>query len=244
MVIRGALAPPQGPVHYNLIVSDPQARVLHGVDHSAYSAQLASDMGAAPYPWEVLREHGLVVAFVYCFGAAFPTLFRLLGPYRHREAPQIAKTELLETIARRGVVGNIAMGLIPILFYALVNLLALAVEYSVRLAELVLPSVFSFHRLEKYLERRTGSFRAYDNLSDAELLALGQRSKAVRRKRAEEQWHKLGFASSREAEKILSARQAEGTSYMDVSLAAFHSPSNAHTRPPASKRKVVGTTKQ
>jgi dimethylaniline monooxygenase (N-oxide forming) len=117
MVIRGALQPPSGPVHYNLIVHDPQARVLHGVDHSSYSAQLATDMGASPYPWQVWWEHGLLVTFVYCFGAAFPTLFRLLGPYQHKDAPRIAKTELLETINRRGLAGNIAMGAIPILFY-------------------------------------------------------------------------------------------------------------------------------
>lgn len=47
------------------------------------------------------------------FGAAFPTFYRLTGPYRSESAPQIVKTELWDTIKRRGVIGNIFMGVIP-----------------------------------------------------------------------------------------------------------------------------------
>lgn len=43
---------------------------------------LARDMGAAPDVFELLRVHGLFVTFVYCFGAAFPTFYRLLGPWQ------------------------------------------------------------------------------------------------------------------------------------------------------------------
>jgi dimethylaniline monooxygenase (N-oxide forming) len=78
------------------------------------------------------------------FGAAFPTFYRLVGPFRSASAPNIAKTELWDTIKRRGVIGNIFMGVIPMAslsapdrsatrtnhqaFYAVVNLLALMLE--------------------------------------------------------------------------------------------------------------------
>jgi len=47
------------------------------------------------------------------FGAAFPTFYRLVGPYRSSQAEGIVKTELWDTIKRRGVIGNIFMGVIP-----------------------------------------------------------------------------------------------------------------------------------
>lgn len=47
------------------------------------------------------------------FGAAFPTFYRLTGPYRSDVAPGIVKTELWETITRRGLLGNLFMGVIP-----------------------------------------------------------------------------------------------------------------------------------
>ena len=62
------------------------------------------------------------------FGAAFPTFYRLTGPFKSASAPTIAKTELLDTIKRRGVIGNIFMGVIPMIFYAWVNLMALFLE--------------------------------------------------------------------------------------------------------------------
>lgn len=47
------------------------------------------------------------------FGASFPTFYRLVGPYKSELAPGIVKTELWETIHRRGLAGNIFMGVIP-----------------------------------------------------------------------------------------------------------------------------------
>jgi hypothetical protein len=47
------------------------------------------------------------------FGAAFPTFYRLTGPYRSKGAQRIVETELWDTIKRRGVIGNIFMGVIP-----------------------------------------------------------------------------------------------------------------------------------
>jgi dimethylaniline monooxygenase (N-oxide forming) len=51
---------------------------------------------------------------LYCsFGAAFPTFYRLVGPYKSDKAAGIVRTELWDTIKRRGVVGNVFMGVIP-----------------------------------------------------------------------------------------------------------------------------------
>jgi dimethylaniline monooxygenase (N-oxide forming) len=51
------------------------------------------------------------------FGAAFPTFYRLVGPYRSSKAEKIVKTELWDTIKRRGVIGNVFMGVIPMVRY-------------------------------------------------------------------------------------------------------------------------------
>jgi dimethylaniline monooxygenase (N-oxide forming) len=61
-----------------------------------------------------LRE---VTALMISFGAAFPTFYRLVGPYRSSQAEKIVKTELWDTIKRRGVIGNIFMGVIPMVRY-------------------------------------------------------------------------------------------------------------------------------
>ena len=47
------------------------------------------------------------------FGAAFPTFYRLIGPFKSGLAPEIVRNELWETIQRRGLAGNIFMGVIP-----------------------------------------------------------------------------------------------------------------------------------
>ncbi len=51
-----------------------------------------------------------------------------VGPYRHPDARRIVETEIYDTIQRRGVVGNLMMGLIPMVFYAWINLAALVME--------------------------------------------------------------------------------------------------------------------
>lgn len=89
---------------------------------------------------------------------------------------------------------------------SIINLLAFSIELAIRAAELVVPSRVSLAKVEKYLEKRTGSFGAYDDLSHEELLALGIKSERIRKKKMEEQWHRLGFASSKEAEELLAAR--------------------------------------
>lgn len=71
----------------------------------------------------------MFVLFVYCFGAAFPTFYRLTGPFKIAKAREIVETELWDTIKRRGVIGNIFMGVIPMVFYAYLNLGAYILEF-------------------------------------------------------------------------------------------------------------------
>lgn len=71
------------------------------------------------------------------FGAAFTTFYRLLGPYRSPLAAQIVKTELWDTVTRRGVLGNVLMGLIPMVFYLALNGLVLCLELVLTLGGLV-----------------------------------------------------------------------------------------------------------
>lgn len=125
--ITGQMSLPTDPPHYYLLSKDT-ARIRYGVDHSAYMSTLARDFGGAPGLWELYREHGLKVMLVYCFGASFVTLYRLVGPFRSKDAPQIARTELAATITRRGFGGNLFFGVIPMVFYGLINAVAWMLE--------------------------------------------------------------------------------------------------------------------
>jgi len=77
------------------------------------------------------------------FGAAFTTFYRLFGPYRSTVAPEIIKTELWETITRRGVIGNVTMGLIPMIFYLTLNFSAFSLDIVWHIIQLAVgkPSV-------------------------------------------------------------------------------------------------------
>jgi dimethylaniline monooxygenase (N-oxide forming) len=100
---------PTDPPHYHLLARK-QARIQYGVDHSAYMSTLAKDFGGAPGLVELWRRHDLGILLIYCFGASFVTFYRLVGPFASPEAPRIARTELAETITRRGVLGNLFFG--------------------------------------------------------------------------------------------------------------------------------------
>ncbi|WVQ68619.1 uncharacterized protein L199_006828 [Kwoniella botswanensis] len=118
---------PKSPETYHLLHS-PTSRIQYGVDHSTYMSTLAKDIGSSPGLFELWWEYGWFVLFVYCFGAAFPTFYRLTGPYRSSKAQGIVETELWETIRRRGPLGNIFMGVIPMTFYAIINISAYLIE--------------------------------------------------------------------------------------------------------------------
>ncbi|KAJ5905160.1 Monooxygenase [Penicillium subrubescens] len=126
-LITGKMAMPTDPPHYHLLAAKT-SRIHYGVDHSAYMSTLARDFGGAPGLMELYREHGLRILLIYCFGASFVTFYRLLGPFKSPVAPEIARTELAETILRRGILGNIFFGLIPMLFYGVVNAVAFVLD--------------------------------------------------------------------------------------------------------------------
>ncbi|KAJ7184298.1 FAD/NAD(P)-binding domain-containing protein [Mycena filopes] len=135
-LLKGQVKKPLPPPHYHLLVKDT-ARIKYGVDHSAYMSTLAKDIGAAPGLWELWWEHGTHVLLCYCFGAAFTTFYRLTGPYRSPLAPETVKTELWDTITRRGLLGNVIMGLIPMIFYLAINGVALGIELVLTLGRVV-----------------------------------------------------------------------------------------------------------
>ncbi|WWC90360.1 uncharacterized protein L201_005293 [Kwoniella dendrophila CBS 6074] len=118
---------PTSPETYHLLHS-PTSRIQYGVDHSTYMSTLSKDIGSSPGLLELWRKYGWFVLFVYCFGAAFPTFYRLTGPFKSEKAKGIVETELWETIQRRGLLGNIFMGVIPMAFYAVINITAYLIE--------------------------------------------------------------------------------------------------------------------
>jgi dimethylaniline monooxygenase (N-oxide forming) len=94
-------------------------------------------MGAAPSISELYFQYGLKMLLIYCFGAAFTPFYRLVGPYKSASAPAIIKGEILDVILRRGVIGNLTMGLIPMIFYGLISAVALCLEIVWRALRLV-----------------------------------------------------------------------------------------------------------
>ncbi|EAW06330.1 flavin-containing monooxygenase [Aspergillus clavatus NRRL 1] len=114
---------PMDPPHYHLL-SAPTSRIQYGVDHSAYMSTLARDFGGAPGLWQLYQRHGLRILLTYCFGATFVTFYRLVGPFASPLAPEIVRAELAETIVRRGVLGNVVFGVVPMVFYGVVNAVA------------------------------------------------------------------------------------------------------------------------
>ncbi|EPQ58604.1 dimethylaniline monooxygenase [Gloeophyllum trabeum ATCC 11539] len=119
-LLKDQVHKPLRAAHYHLLVNE-NARIKYGVDHSTYVSTLAKDIGAAPGLRELWREYGWHVLLCYCFGAAFIPFYRLVGPYKSPVAPMIIKTELWDTITRRGLIGNVMMGLIPMVFYLMLN---------------------------------------------------------------------------------------------------------------------------
>jgi len=131
-LIKGEVRKPLPPPYYHLLVKDT-ARIKYGVDHSTYMSTLAKDIGASPGLWELGREYGTHVLICYCFGAAFTSFYRLVGPFRSDTAPEVIKTEIWDTITRRGIMGNVIMGVIPMAFYTALNLMVWMLEKTLNL---------------------------------------------------------------------------------------------------------------
>jgi dimethylaniline monooxygenase (N-oxide forming) len=126
-LITNRMPMPTDPPHYHLLAAKG-SRIQYGVDHSAYMSTLARDFGGAPGLVELYRRHGLRIFLTYCFGASFVTFYRLVGPFESPAAPEIARTELAETISRRGIIGNLLFGVIPMMFYGVVNAVVLLLD--------------------------------------------------------------------------------------------------------------------
>ncbi|KAJ9642534.1 hypothetical protein H2199_004915 [Coniosporium tulheliwenetii] len=122
-LLLGRMRIPTSPPHYHLLASKG-SRIQYGVDYSAYMSTLARDFGGAPGFIQLYRRHSLRVLLVYCFGASFVTFYRLVGPFESSDAPKIAMTELAETILRRGIIGNLLFGVVPMVFYGVLNAVA------------------------------------------------------------------------------------------------------------------------
>lgn len=118
---------PKDSPHYHLLAGKG-ARINYGVDHSAYMSALAKDFGGAPGIIKLWQRHGWRVLLTYCFGASFVTFYRLVGPFESADAPGITTGELAETVLRRGKLGNLFFGIIPMLFYGLLNAVAWIVD--------------------------------------------------------------------------------------------------------------------
>jgi len=136
LLILGKIDVPKAQPHYRLL-QDPQARIQYGVDFGAYMSTLAKDMGSSPAIIELLKNHGVKTTVSYCFGAAFVPYYRLCGPFADPNASSIAKIELWEAITRRGILGNILFGLIPMITYGILNLCAWVVSWVIATCRLV-----------------------------------------------------------------------------------------------------------
>lgn len=97
---------PKTPSNYYLL-SPPTARIKYGVDHTTYMHTLAADFGGSPALSDLWRTHGAFVTLVYAFSAAFTSHYRLVGPFKSDKAPEVVKTEIWETVTRRGLLGNL-----------------------------------------------------------------------------------------------------------------------------------------
>jgi dimethylaniline monooxygenase (N-oxide forming) len=125
--LLGKMSLPTSPPHYHLL-APTTARIQYGVDHSAYMSTLAKDFGGAPGLLELWRGYGWRVMLTYCFGASFVSFYRLVGPFRWKGAAEVTGGELMETVKRRGLIGNIFFGVIPMMFYGMFNSVALVME--------------------------------------------------------------------------------------------------------------------
>lgn len=126
-LITNQMAMPTTAGHYRLLTKN-NARIEYGVDYSTYMSVLALDFGGAPSIVDLWSIHGLRILFAYCFGASFVSFYRLTGPFASAYAAQVASTELLDTIRRRGIIGNFFFGVVPMLFYGTLNAIAFLLE--------------------------------------------------------------------------------------------------------------------
>jgi len=120
--------------HWRLLAPQTK-RIQYGIDHSSYVYQLAKDVGSTPsfFPPSPIFYKEPKLALAYAMAASFNTCFRLVGPFAFPGASEIVLGELFETVTRRGLYGNVVMGLIPMLWYSWVNLILFLFESAMNL---------------------------------------------------------------------------------------------------------------
>ncbi|KAJ2904126.1 hypothetical protein MKZ38_008844 [Zalerion maritima] len=117
--------------HYR-ILTPPGSRVRYGVEHEAYSWQLASDMGVAPGITDVLKlgwngpkRSWYRLPYIWAGGNHFNAKFRMVGPWKWDGAVGVMTGELWETIMRRGgLFGNFTLVVLPLSGLGTASLLA------------------------------------------------------------------------------------------------------------------------
>jgi dimethylaniline monooxygenase (N-oxide forming) len=132
--MEGCIAGPRRPPSYKLLAPNDRTGA-YAVDHGAYMSDLARDMGANPSIRELLwRSPKALLA--WALGQAYPTFYRLRGPFAWPGAFDIAENELLEPVKRRPLAANLLFcGIISL--FAAVNAAALASEPLFRLTNLL-----------------------------------------------------------------------------------------------------------
>ncbi|KIJ28547.1 hypothetical protein M422DRAFT_270149 [Sphaerobolus stellatus SS14] len=132
-LLKGSVVRPLSSPNYRLIVKET-ARITHGVNHALYVSTLAKDIGAAPGLFELWWNYGTRVLVSYALGAPFTPFYRLIGPYSFPDSAKIAKTELWDTIARRGIIMNLLLGVLPMCFYLTLNAIVYILDTLVKLS--------------------------------------------------------------------------------------------------------------
>ena len=158
LLLQKNMPPPVTPPHYYLLAAPTariRYGVDHSTYMSTLAKDMGSSPSLLRLWWEhgwfvvliywcvrasslPMPPCSLVAPFLYLiphhptlspsFSAAFTTNYRLTGPFASPSAPHIVKTEILETVLRRGILGNLIMGVIPMIFYFYINAFAYAAE--------------------------------------------------------------------------------------------------------------------
>ena len=98
--------------HHYRLRAPAGARITYGVDHESYAYQLALDMNSAPGLYDIIEllswrkpVRFLKLLILWIFGAHINTKFRLKGPWKWVDAPEIfTSDEMWQTITRRPVI--------------------------------------------------------------------------------------------------------------------------------------------
>jgi dimethylaniline monooxygenase (N-oxide forming) len=110
---------PIQPQHYTTISSPARPPESNMASITRLHVHLAKGFGGAPSLLNLWKTHGWRVLLTYCFGLSLVSFYRLIGPFALLvlRKSRVTRSELEETILRRGYLGNSFLGLpIPMVF--------------------------------------------------------------------------------------------------------------------------------